>query len=65
MSRSEAQKQADKRYADKHKGQYVYWGTTFKPQELEGITAAIKASGMSKADFIRWAVKKLETEIPR
>ena len=60
MARSEAQKAADKRYAEKTKGKYERFVVPFKPDELARINEAIAASGMSKADFVRWAVDKLQ-----
>ncbi len=60
MARSEAQKAADKRYKETHKGESVTWTTKFKTTEAAEIDAIIKQSGMSKAEFIRWAVKELQ-----
>lgn len=34
----------------------------FKLDEYEYINKKIKESGMNKAEFIRWAVEKLENE---
>lgn len=59
MARSEAQKAADKRYRENHKGVDVSWGTRLKPEEAEKIDAIIKANNMSRADFLRWAADKL------
>nr|DAF05494.1 MAG TPA: NikA, BACTERIAL CONJUGATION, RELAXASE, DNA [Caudoviricetes sp.] len=59
MARSEAQKAADKRYRETHKGADVSWGTRLKPEEAEKIDAIIKAKNMSRADFLRWAAEKL------
>lgn len=60
MARSEAQKAADKRYREAHKGELVKWGTWLKPEESAQADTIIKQSGMSRADFIRWAVSELE-----
>lgn len=60
MARSEAQKAADKRYAEAHKGEFITWTTKFKRAEAEKIDEVIRQSGMSRADLIRWAVKQLE-----
>ena len=57
MARSEAQKAADKRYAEKTKGRYDRWTVYLLPDEMERIEAVVKSSGMSKADFLRWAVR--------
>lgn len=62
MARSEAQKAADKRYAENHKGEFVTWTTKFKPSEAAEIDAIIKASGMTRADFIRWAAEKYKNQ---
>lgn len=62
MARSEAQKAADKRYRDAHKGDLQMWTTCFKPSEFAEIDEIIKASGMSRADFIRWAVEQYKQQ---
>ncbi len=60
MARSEAQKAADKRYAEKIKDKHKHFAVNLKADEYERITAALEAAGMSKADFLRWAVEQLE-----
>ncbi len=62
MARSEAQKAADKRYAEKVRAEkrYEQFVVNLKKDEYERICAAIESSGMSKADFIRWAVAQLK-----
>ena len=60
MARSEAQKAADKRYAANHKGDFVTWTTKFKTAEAGQIDAIIQESGMTRAEFIRWAVRAWE-----
>lgn len=60
MARSEAQKRADKKYRDTHKSDLVKWATWLKPDEADEINAMIKNSGMNKAQFLRWAVQKLQ-----
>lgn len=62
MARSEAQKAADKRYAKKIKDKHKQFAVNLKADEYERITAALAAAGMSKADFLRWAVDKLQSE---
>lgn len=62
MVRSEAQKAADKRYAEKHKGSFVTWTTKFRTGEAREIDGVIKQSGMSRADFIRWAVARYKEQ---
>ncbi len=41
MARSEAQKAADKKYREAHKGDRTTWTTKFKPTELAEIDAVI------------------------
>lgn len=62
MARSEAQKAADKRYREAHKGNLVKWGTSFKPSEAAEIDSIIAESGKTRADFIRWAIEKYKSE---
>ena len=62
MARSEAQKAADRRYKEAHKGEYISWATKLKPEVLAEIDAVIKANNMTRADFLRWAVEKLKEE---
>ena len=62
MARSEAQKAADKRYAEKVKDKHKQFAVNLKVDEYDRITAALAAAGMSKADFLRWAVDKLQNK---
>lgn len=62
MARSEAQKAADKRYKETHKGESVTWTTKFKTAAAAEIDAVIKSSGMSRAEFVRWAVDKYKNQ---
>jgi hypothetical protein len=62
MARSEAQKAADKRYKETHKGEFVTWTTKFRTEQADEIDEVIKASGMSRAEFIRWAVAKYKEQ---
>lgn len=62
MARSEAQKAADKRYRETHKGELVKWGTSLKPAEIDEIDEIIKQHNMTRAAFIRWAAGKLKEE---
>lgn len=62
MARSEAQKAADKRYAEKNKDKYKQFAVNLQIEEYESISSAIEAAGMSKADFLRWAVKQLQNK---
>lgn len=56
MARSEAQRAADKKYRETHKGNLITWNTAFKPNEAAEIDAVISASGLTRAEFIRQAV---------
>lgn len=60
MARSEAQKAADKKYAKKINGKYEKFIVNLLPDEYERISTAIAAAGMKKAEFLRWAVAKLQ-----
>lgn len=60
MARSEAQKAADKRYREKTQDRYEHFVVNLKREECASICAAIKAAGMGKAEFLRWAVGELE-----
>ena len=51
--RSEAQKAADQKYREAHKHESVKWGTRLK-------TELLQQHGMTRADFIRWAVDELK-----
>ncbi len=58
--RSEAQKAADKRYAEKNKGTYTNFAIPLKREEKERYEAILKAHGMGKVEFLRWAIAELE-----
>lgn len=58
--RSEAQKAADKRYQAKAGHRYKCFIVHLLPDELERMSDVIRRSGMSKADFLRWAIQVLE-----
>lgn len=60
MTRSEAQKAADKRYRETHKKDSVTWGTKLTPAEAAEIDAIIKNCGMNRAQFLRWAAAELQ-----
>ena len=62
MARSEAQKAADKKYAQKIKDKHKQFAVNFMANEYEEVEAVIKSSGMTKAEFIRWAVNKYKEE---
>ena len=60
MARTDAQRAADKKYAAKINGKYKPFIVNLMPDELAHIEAVIAASGMKKAEFLRWAIKQLE-----
>lgn len=60
MARSEAQKQADKRYAKKISGKYQHFVVNLLPDEYNRICDIISSAGMGKAEFLRWAVQELQ-----
>ena len=60
MARTDAQRAADKKYAAKINGKYKPFIVNLMPDELAHIAAVIAASGMKKAEFLRWAIKQLE-----
>ena len=60
MARSEAQKAADKKYAEKIKDKHKLFAVNLKLDEYNEITEAIKAAGMTKADFLRRAAASLK-----
>lgn len=62
MARSEAQKEADKRYAKKINGKYKSFIVNLKPEELEFMDEVIHSTGYTKADFLRWAIKQAQEQ---
>ena len=60
MPRTDAQKRADKTYRESHKGDYKLFSTGFKAAEAEHIENVLKAHNLSKADFVRRGVARLE-----
>ncbi len=60
MARSAAQRAADKRYAEKTKGQTRHFAVNVKTEEYDRLVATLEAAGMSKAAFLRWAVEQLQ-----
>ena len=62
MARSEAQKEADKRYRQKIEGSYKPLVINFKVDELVEVENAIKATGLTKTDFIRWAIEQAKLQ---
>lgn len=62
MARTEAQKEADRRYAQKiqNTGKYMRFSTTLPTEEAEALNATLETAGMSKADFIRKAFEHLK-----
>jgi len=62
VARSEAQKAADKKYAKKIKDKHKQFAVNLKTDEYEKMLAVLENAKMSKADFLRWAIKKLSNE---
>lgn len=58
--RSNAQKEADKKYWKKNKEKYVKFSTTFTTEELAEINKVLKNHKISKAEFIRKAIEALK-----
>ena len=58
--RSDAQRAADARYAAKNPNKNKVISFIFTAQEAAEIEAAIAATGLSKADFLRRAAKELK-----
>lgn len=58
--RSEKQRAADKRYADKIKGRYKAFTTQMRAEEVEHADKVLTERGMTKADFIRRGIARLE-----
>lgn len=59
MPKTDAQKRAQKNYADKHRGEYKVFQTGFKVGEAERIEATLKNYNISKADLVRRAAERL------
>ena len=62
MARSAAQRAADKRYAEKTKGQTRHFAVNVKTEEYDRLVATLEAAGMSKTAFLRWAVEQLQKQ---
>ena len=62
MARSEAQKAADKRYAERNKGTYANFAIPLKREEKEKYEAILKERGIGKVEFLRWAIAELEKQ---
>lgn len=58
--RSEAQKAADKKYAEKVKGKYQNFAIPLKKEEKERYEQILKEHGLGKVEFLRWAIAELE-----
>jgi uncharacterized protein with gpF-like domain len=57
MTRTHAQKEADKRYYEKNRKKQKVISFIYKEEEAREIEKIIDDSGMTKADFLRNAVK--------
>ena len=62
MARSEAQKAADKKYAQKTKDRHKQFAVNFATEEYNAIDELIKSNDMTKAEFIRWAAARLKEQ---
>ena len=62
MTRSESQREADKRYAKKISGKYKPFIVNLSPEELEYMNSVIANAGMKKSDFLRWAIEQLKQQ---
>ena len=60
--RSDAQRRADKRYAEKTKGKYKQFAVNLSENEYNTICDLIESSGMTKADFLRWCINNLKEQ---
>ncbi len=61
MARSEAQREANKRYKKTHPPVCVSWGTRLKPDDAAELEALIKEAGFKgRAAFLHWAVEQLK-----
>ncbi len=58
--RSESQRAADRKYAEKTKGRYKAFTTQMKAEEVAHADEVLQAHGMSKADFVRRGIARLE-----
>lgn len=63
MSRSEAQKAADKRYREKVKSSKTTWGSQFNVEEAKQFDEVTKANGLNRARFIRWGIEELRKKL--
>ena len=60
MERTEAQKRADKRYSEKIKGKHKQFSVNLKVEEYQTLENILDGLGLSKADFLRWAVEEIQ-----
>lgn len=58
--RSEAQKEADKKYRARTKGTYSNLVFPLKTAEREEVEATLARHGVKKVEFLRWAIAELE-----
>ena len=58
--RSEAQKQADRKYREKTKGAYSNLVFPLKAEEREKVETTLSRYGIRKVEFLRWAIAELE-----
>lgn len=62
--RSEAQRAADKKYAAKiqKEKKYERFVVNLNKEEYAHVESVIKAHGMGKTEFLRWAIQELEKQ---
>lgn len=60
MASTEAQRRAALKYANAHKGEKKKFSTEFPKAEAEHIESVIADNGMTKAEFVRRGVARLE-----
>lgn len=63
-TRSEAQRAADKKYAAKiqKEKKYERFVVNLNQEEYAHVESVIKAHGMGKTEFLRWAIQQLESQ---
>lgn len=60
--RSDAQRAADARYAARNPNRQRTLSFRYGTEEANAIEQSITATGMTKADFLRWAVSQAQAQ---
>lgn len=60
MPSTPAQRRASLKYANAHKGEKKKFSTEFPKAEAEHIESVLTEKGLTKADFIRRGIARLE-----